>query len=307
MKTSDVSLDDLSRSVLAVPPLARHTDYTLNIEANRAMIRYLEAGGVSTILYGGNANLYNTRPSEYAAILAALREAAGSHTWIIPAVGPSYGVFMDQAEVLRDFDFPTVMVLPAIDATTSAGVVEGLRQFAERFGKPIVIYLKREGYLRAEDVKDLFDDGVACALKYAVVRPDPSEDRLLSDLCSSIDRRRIVSGIGERPAITHVRDFGLDVFTSGSVCVGPRQSLALLRALRNQDYAFAERLRAGFLPLEDLRDAINPIRVLHDAVSLAEIADMGPLLPLTSNLSDTDRSRVTQAARALAQREKTLA
>ena len=307
MKTSDVGLSDLSRSVIAVPPLARHGDDTLDIDANRAMLQYLEAGGVTTILYGGNANLYNARPSEYADILTTIRDAAATDTWIIPSVGPSYGVFMDQAEVLRDFDFPTVMVLPAGDVTTPRGVAEGLRRFADRFGKPIVVYLKREGYLRAEDVASLFDDGIVCAVKYAIVRPNPSDDVYLASLCSSIDRRRIVSGIGERPAIVHVRDFGLNAFTSGSVCVAPRQSTAMLSALHNADYDLAERLREEFLPLEDLRDSINPIRVLHEAVSLAGVADMGPLLPLTSNLADDERSRVARAAHALAERETMLA
>lgn len=307
VKTSDVTLADVSRSVIAVPPLARQRDYTLDEQANRSMIRYLEAGGVSTILYGGNANLYNTRPSEYADILALIRGAAGTNTWIIPSVGPSYGVFMDQAEILRDFDFPAAMVLPASDATTPEGAVEGLRQFVERFGKPIIVYVKREGYLRIEDIKRLLDDGVACAVKYAVVRADPSEDPWLDRLCEAVDKRRIVSGIGERPAIAHLRQFGLDVFTSGSVCVAPRQAVALLAALRNGDDASAEQHRAAFLPLEDLRDTIHPIRVLHDAVSLAGVADMGPLLPLLGNLANDDRSRVAQAALELFHRDTVLA
>ena len=303
MKTSTVTPDDLHRSVIAVPPLARNSDYTINREANTALVRYLESGGVSTILYGGNANLYNARPSEYAQILSTVQDAAGADTLVIPSVGPSYGVLMDQAEVLRDFGFPTVMVLPSGDLTTSEGVAEGLRHFANRFGKPIIVYLKREGYLSPRDLKGLVDDGIVCAVKYAIVRRDPSDDPMLSRLTSSIDRHLIVSGIGERPAITHMRDFGLKVFTSGSVSVAPRQSVALLVALRNGNYEAAEQLRTRFLPLEDLRDAINPVRVLHDAVSLAKIADMGPLLPLTSNLSTDDRKRVAVAALELVEGE----
>ncbi len=47
--------------------------------------------------------------------------------------------------------------------------------------------------------------------------------------------------------------------------------------------------RAAFLPLEDCRDAYSPIRVLHDAVTLAGIADMGPMLPMLSNLPEAQR------------------
>ncbi|MEX2540930.1 MAG: dihydrodipicolinate synthase family protein [Trueperaceae bacterium] len=302
-----MTFEDLDASVIAVPPLARRDDYSLNTEANRALVHYLETGGVSTILYGGNANFYNIGLNEYAAILQSLTEIAAKDSWMIPAVGPSYGMFMDQAEVLTDFDFPTAMVLPMSTAATPAGVETGLRRFAERFGKPIIIYLKFEGYLTAEGVRRLVDDGLVCAVKYAVVREDPLIDDYLRELCDTVDRRYLISGIGERPAIVHLRDFGLSSFTSGSVCVAPRQSTQLLRALKRQDYEEATSLRGRFLPLEDLRDSINPIRVLHDAVSLADIADMGPILPLSSNLDETDRDRVAAAATDLAERERAVA
>jgi hypothetical protein len=59
LKTGNVTRADLARSVLSVPPPARHADLTLNATANRAVIRHLEAGGVSTLLYGGNADFYS--------------------------------------------------------------------------------------------------------------------------------------------------------------------------------------------------------------------------------------------------------
>jgi len=49
VKTGAVTPADLARSVLAVPPLARHADLSLNTVANRALIRHLENGGVSTV------------------------------------------------------------------------------------------------------------------------------------------------------------------------------------------------------------------------------------------------------------------
>ena len=59
MKTTPVTPEDLSASVLAVPPMARNADWSLNIAGNKAMIQHLEAGGVRTLMYGGNANFYN--------------------------------------------------------------------------------------------------------------------------------------------------------------------------------------------------------------------------------------------------------
>lgn len=301
MKTTDVQPADLARSVLAVPPLARRPDLSLDAAANRALIRHLEAGGVTTLLYGGNANLYHVGLADFAELLALLAESAAPDSWAIPSVGPEYGRLIDQLAVLREHpDFPTAMVLPAGFPATPDGVATGLRRFAEAWGRPVILYVKSEGYLTAELIGRLADDGLICAVKYAVVREDPTEDPLLAGILERVPAERVVSGIGERPAVAHLRQFGLAGFTSGSVCLAPRSSAALLRALKRGDWATAEEIRARFLPLEDLRDAISPLRVLHDAVTLSGIADMGPILPMLSNLSPAERARVEPAARALA-------
>ena len=62
----------------------------------------------------------------------------------------------------------------------------------------------------------------------------------------------------------------------------------------------AEEIRKYFLPLEDLRNEINPIRVLHEAVGLAGVAQTGPLMPLVSPLSAADRARVQAAVNKMA-------
>ena len=61
MKTSPVGSPDLSNSVLSVPPLAWHDDFSPNHAANETLIRHIEAGGVTTLLYGGNANMHNIK------------------------------------------------------------------------------------------------------------------------------------------------------------------------------------------------------------------------------------------------------
>ena len=74
---------------------------------------------------------------------------------------------------------------------------------------------------------------------------------------------------------------------------------ACQQALKSAELEKAEAIRRHFLPFETLRDTINPIRVLHDGVTLAGIADMGPILPLLSNLDAASRERVAPVARAL--------
>jgi dihydrodipicolinate synthase/N-acetylneuraminate lyase len=190
---------------------------------------------------------------------------------------------------------------------TPAGAATGLRRFAEAFGKPVIVYIKAEGYLTPELVKGLVDDGLVAAIKYAIVRTDPLEDPFLRRLVELVDRRYIVSGIGERPVITHLRDYGLQGFTSGSVCVAPRGSTKILEACTRKDWDTALRLREKYIPLEDRRDALSPIRVLHEAVRLAGIADTGPILPLLSNLDADKHAEVAKAAQALLAADRALA
>jgi dihydrodipicolinate synthase/N-acetylneuraminate lyase len=298
---------DPGKSVVAVPPLARNADLTLNIKANAALIRHLEAGGISTLMYGGNANFYHLGLSDYPRVLDMLLELAQPSSWIIPSAGPDFGKLMDQARYLRERPFPTAMVLPASGFSTDAGTADGISRFADALGKPVILYLKAENYLSVASVARLCDKGLVSAIKYAIVRDDPGRDPYLSQLVTAVDRSRIISGIGERPAIQHWRQFGLRGFTSGSVAIAPRLSSALLAALKAEAYDEAQRLREIFLPFENERDGINPTRVLHDGVTLAGIADMGPILPLLSNLDDTERARVAPVARQLQMHDAALA
>jgi dihydrodipicolinate synthase/N-acetylneuraminate lyase len=306
MKTSPVTHADLAASVLAVPPLARNADLSLNRTANTALIRHLEAGGVSTLMYGGNANFYNIGLAEYPVVLDMLEELAGPDTWVIPSIGPDFGKALDQVAIAKTRAFPTVMALPQTFPATPDGVITGLKRIADAYGRKIIVYVKAEGYVTPEGVKELVDAGIVCGIKYAIVREDPAQDAFLTKLVDLVDRKYIISGIGERPAIVHLRDFDLNSFTSGSVCVGPRGSMALLRALKAKDYATAERIRAAYIQLEDCRDGLSPIRVLHEAVSLAGIADMGPMLPLLSNLDSKHHTAVKTATAALLAHDRAL-
>jgi dihydrodipicolinate synthase/N-acetylneuraminate lyase len=251
------------------------------------------------LLYGGNAMFYHIALAEYADTLAILQENAGVDTVVIPSVGPAFGTTLDQTAVLRDFDFPTAMVLPARDIATPDGVATGIRKFAEAYGKPIVLYIKFEGYLEPEHAQVLVDEGLVSWIKYAIVREDTAKDDYLRKLVDQVDPQRIVSGIGEQPAIVHLRDFGVQSFTSGCVCIAPSLSMDMLRALKAGDHEIAGTIRQTFKPLEDLRNAINPIRVLHAATGEAGIANTGPILPLLHEVTDAQRTDIAATANEL--------
>jgi dihydrodipicolinate synthase/N-acetylneuraminate lyase len=241
MITTPLTPAHFHRSVMAVPPLARQADRSLCEDGNARVIRHLERGGVSLLLYGGNANFYHLPLSEYDAALGMLSRLASQHTLVVPSAGPTYALLLEQAKAIRRHAFPVVMVLPQRGVTTSVGVADGIREFADAAGVPVIVYVKDDGYIEPEEIAALDREGVVAAVKYAVVRTDTAHDSYLRKLVSMVDTAKIISGIGEQPAIVHTRDFGLGGFTSGCVCVAPRLSQAMLAAVRRRDWYEAER------------------------------------------------------------------
>ena len=299
MDTRTITPARLAESVIAVPPLARKAGLTIDRAENQRLVRYIEEGGVNTLLYGGNAVLYHTRLSEYALLLQILTEIAGQNTLMVPSVGPAFGTMMDQAEILRDFAFPTVMILPQREIADEHGIASGIRRFVDAYGKPIVLYLKHDRWLSPELVGKMYRSGIISWIKYAVVRDEPINDNYLREVLQQVPSEIVVSGIGEQPAIIHLRDFETGSFTSGCVCVNPQRSMDLLAAIKRSDFEAAERIRQQFCGLEDLRNSIQPIRVLHRAVELADIANTGPMMPMLGELDAAQTSQVASAAIAL--------
>ena len=300
MKTSTITSGDLASSVIAVPPLCRNSELKIDAAENSRLIKHLEAGGVSTLLYGGNANLYNIAVSEYDELLQMLAENAGEETLVVPSVGPYFGTAMDQARILKDHEFPAAMMLPATFPASPLGVRRAVCEFVECAGIPVVLYIKDENYVTPEIAAELVDEGIVSWIKYAVVREDPAVDDYLTKLTDLVDRAMIVSGIGEQPAIVHLEKFGVVGFTSGCVCVAPALSMEMLRAIKAGSLEEeAEAVRTKFFALEDLRNTFGPIPVLHHAVSLAGLAETGPHLPLLDSLPAEVLAEIKAAAEEL--------
>lgn len=289
----------LGRTVVAVPPVAWTSGLELAEHENRKLIKHIESGGVGALLYGGNANLYHYDRGRFAELMDFLSDTAAPETDVIPSIGPDFGKLLDESRLLRDRKFAGVMALPMTFPTHPSGIEKALRAAADSLGKPLILYIKRENYLAPDRVAALMDDGAVCFVKYAVERQDPAGDAYLSDLCSAIGSGNIASGMGETPIHVHLPHYNVRTFTSGGVCIAPAASMAILDAYRAGDRAEAARLSQPFLHFERVRAAINGFSVMHDAVTLSGIADMGPILPMAGNVAEADRPRVREAAAAL--------
>lgn len=300
------TLADNLRGVFAVPPLARLPDAkrSIDFEQNSLIVRHLVNGGITRLLYGGNAFLYHVTLAEYEQLLEWCADLPGE-VWVIPSIGPSYGRAMDQAILLRRYHYPCAMILPSSDPRDAPGLEKGLREIAEAAQTRLLVYLKDENNFGPDwdagldAVARLVDDDLCLAIKYAVVRPDPAHDLYLEALLARVDRKFVISGIGERPAIVHLRDWKLPGFTTGSGCIAPRLSQRLFTACEAGDYEQAENLRARFMPLEDARDLWGPARVLHGATALAGIAQTGPVAPYVTGLTAEQEQTLAPVARDL--------
>ena len=302
MRSTSLSPDDL-RGVFAVPPLARRRDAnrSLDFAQNDLIVSHIRRGGITRLIYGGNAFIYHITLTEYEEMLRWLADTRDDVS-IIPSIGPSYGRAMDQAKLLRKFSCSAVMVLPCSDPRDAAGLAAGYREIAHAAETKLILYLKDETNFGADRdagldvVARLVSDNICAAIKYAVVRDDPADDPYLAALLKRVDRRVVISGIGERPALVHLRHWKLSGFTTGSGCIAPHLSQQIFEACERQDFDAAEKLRAEFLALEDLRDEWGPARVLHAAVEQAGIAHTGGISPYVSELGATELEKLSSVA-----------
>ena len=199
---------DQLRGVFAVPPLARRNDSarSIDFEQNDLIVKHIHEGGIARLIYGGNAFLYHFTLAEFEALLEWL-SGISNDLWLIPSVGPSFGRAIDQAPLLRRHGFNVAMMLPCADPRDAAGLERGYREFVSSSGCKLIVYIKDESNFGSDKnagldaVARLIDDGVCIGIKYAVVRDDPTHDPYLESLLARVDRKYIISGIGERPAI----------------------------------------------------------------------------------------------------------
>lgn len=295
MKQAAISTSDFSRSVWAVPPLAHTPEGALDAPSNRALAAHVEASGVSTILWGGNANIYAMTEAEFANLVAAIPDWVDADTWAIPSVGPDPGKLRAHADALRGRGYPAALLLPYNGLGDAAGREAMIRNFADRAALPAILYLRSADYLPPDRIAKMIDEGVIAGLKYAVETGDLTQDSYLDAVLSGVPAERIVSGIGEIAAIPHLTTFGLAGFTAGAVCMAPRRAMAILRALQAGDSALAEALSTPIAPLEELRMAHGPIPILHAAVATSGLANLGALGPPFGQLSEDLRAAVAAA------------
>jgi dihydrodipicolinate synthase/N-acetylneuraminate lyase len=299
MKTTSVTPSCLVSSIIALPPIARRPDGRINADESRKIVEWLTSAGVSSFMYGGIANLFNARLSEYGEILDLIETMAPSGAWMVPSIGGDFGKAIDQVAILRDRAFPTAILLP-FSPVQPGGVATGIRKLADAYGKPLMVFYKSTDYLRSSDIAALLKDGCLCGLEYGI---EPDEGGLsphlegLLDLLGSAER--LIDGAGEK-SIPRNSKFGIQGYTSGSGLLAPHLSMALLEAVKRGDRSAIETLSRPFLAFEAARATYSAIPVVHAAVKLVGIADTGPMGPFfESEFDESATADITRVAKDL--------
>lgn len=294
---------EFKQSVVAVPPLALYDDDSINVKANLALAEHIRKGGIRFILYGGNANLYHSTLDRYAEALQMMEQIAATGVQVIASLGPDFGKTMDQIPVLEKTGLQNVMLLPVAFPFDSHGVGVGIRRIAERLGRGVILYIRRENYIHPVTLERLLKEGAIRFVKYAVDRVDPADDPYLDSLLAVAGPDLVASGMGEEPVPNHVGARGLSTFTSGAVCIAPAASQRIQRLFKAGRYEEAAALMPPFTAFEKVRARLGTLQVLHEAVS-QHVLDMGPLTPMVSNVKPQFRRDVTDVLPGLVAAEK---
>jgi dihydrodipicolinate synthase/N-acetylneuraminate lyase len=303
MATAMLTPADFATSVVAVPPIALRPDHGVAVDQNAILVRHILSGGVDILLYGGNANLYHFSLAAYAEALEMMEAVAGSGR-IITSIGPSFGTMLDQVPLIERSSLRNVMLLPVAFPADSHGTTEGIRRIVDRLGFGVIVYLKRDNYVRPEVLEKLVADGAVRFIKYAVERPAPEDDAYLDAVLSAVGREHVASGMGETPIIDHVGARGVATYTSGAVCIAPAAAMALLATVRSGDKQRAATAIQPFLDFERVRSGLGGIQVLHSAVTASGIADMGPMMPMVSVVKERNMPEVRRVVVALMEAEQ---
>ena len=290
--SSPLTPSEFARSVVAVPPIALDAEGRVAVEANRRLMAHIAAGGITTLLYGGNANLYHYGVALFREALHALHAHRPRSARLLFSIGPDFGKAMDQTVEIRRAGVVDVMLLPTAFPSDPRGVAEGARRLADSLGFGLVLYLKRDGYIDPEALGRLVEDGTVGFVKYAVERAEAGTDAYLDAVIAAVGIGKLASGMGETPIHDHLGRRRLATYTSGAACVAPAAANELLALYRAGRDAEAPRLSAPFLAFERLRTRIGGVATLHDAIGLAGLGDFGPLSPMLSNLTAAEKAGI---------------
>lgn len=252
------------------------------------------AGGKTLIPCGNTGEYYSLTRDERIAMVETTVETVGDDGIVIGGVAGSTKSAIDLIEDYENVGADAVMVHdPDHTYIHQQGLVEYYRRLAESTDLGIVLY-KRGPELSLSVLQELAPLDNVIGLKYAV-----NDIKGFSEAVDALSDDIVLSnGIAERFAPAFALE-GSEGYTTGIGSFVPEVSLALMEALRREDWDRARELRDLARPYEDLREESGPDNSLSAANNVPaikyglELAGLygGPVREPIIDLSETNKRR----------------
>jgi 4-hydroxy-tetrahydrodipicolinate synthase len=268
----------------------RHDALRENLEA------VVDAGGRVIIPCGNTGEYYSLSHEERIATVETTVEAVGDSATVVAGVGGSTKTALDLIERYEAAGADALLVMhPVHTYMHERGVETYYRRIVESTDLGVVLY-KRGPELTREHLASLARYDNVVAVKYA-----DNDVKAFSAAASSIDGVVWSNGIAERFGPSFAVE-GAEGYTTGIGNFVPEATLALMDALREEDWERAREIRDLLRPYEDLREepgednvisAANNVPAVKFGMELAGLYG-GPVREPLVELSERDRERARE-------------
>lgn len=274
-------------------PFSEDGDEVLYEQLAQNTRRIDAAGGELFIPCGNTGEYYALTDEERVGVVRATIEAVGDGA-VVAGVGGSTKTVLRLAEQYQNAGVDAIMIMhPDHTYLHERGLLEYYRRIVDGVDCGVVLY-KRGPELTEEIIADLSTEDNVVGVKYAV-----NDVKSFSRAIENVPDDLVWSnGIAERFAPAFAIE-GAEGFTTGIGNFAPEVTLALMDALRGEDWERAKHVREVVRPYEDLREE----RGVNNAVSAAnnvpavkygmELAGLygGPVREPLVALSEEDKER----------------
>jgi 4-hydroxy-tetrahydrodipicolinate synthase len=253
--------------------------------------RIVEAGLDLIVACGNTGEYFSLSPDEAERVTAATIEAAGSATTLV-GVGGNLPTALQQVRRAIDRGAAGAMIhFPSDPYISDAGLIRYYETLVDATDGTVVLYVRGRG-LSAAVLDRLIANEKVAAVKYAI--PDVIGFANFAQRYG--EEVTLLCGLAEMWA-PFFWLAGARGFTSGLVNVAPELSLAMLAALRADDFAAAMDVWRKVKPFEEMRarevNGLN-VPVVKEALALRGFLDDGSVRPPIAALSDEQRDELAR-------------
>ena len=287
-------------------PFSDDGDEILHDELARNTKFVLDAGGRTFIPCGNTGEYYSLTDEERVDLVETSVDTVGDDGVVIGGVAGGTKEAIALIERYKAVGADGVMIHdPDHTYIHQEGLTEYYRRLAASTDLGVVLY-KRGPELSASVLEEVASIDNVVGLKYAV-----NDVNRFSETATALsDDIVVTTGIAERFAPAFALE-GAEGFTTGIGSFVPEVSLALMDALRKEEWERARRLRELARPYEDLREETGPNNSLSAANNVPaikyglELAGLygGPVREPLVELSSEDKRRAEKYYEQLTEAE----